>query len=59
MKEEKRKEHYWVVEATSNGKVIFYKEYENFELAWEKYYSFKDRASVMLQRKYREIRESA
>ncbi len=58
MREDKTKrESYWVVEATSrDGKVIFCKEFKDFDSAWEKYYSFKGKASVLLQRKYREYK---
>lgn len=61
MKEDReKKESYWVVEAQSpKGKVMFFGEYNNFEPAWEKYHSFKEKASVMLQRRFREIRKSA
>lgn len=61
MREEiQKRESYWVVEATSkDGRVIFHGTFTDFDSAWEKYYSYKGKASVLLQRRYREYKVSA
>lgn len=56
-----KKEAYWIVEMSDGEKVLFHNQYKNFELAWDKYQSFKDkdyrgRASVMLQRRFKEYK---
>lgn len=52
-----KRDYYWIVEAVArSGEVIFHKEYEDFDDAWNKYYSFKGKATVSLQRKFREFK---
>jgi hypothetical protein len=49
--------YYWKVEALDkSGKVLYNGIFHDFEKAWNKYYSFKGKASVLLQRKRREAK---
>jgi hypothetical protein len=57
MKEDNvRKQEYWIVEAwTKDYSQPKYKaEFHDFNTAWEKYYSFKNKMNVLLQRKFKE-----
>ena len=56
MKEETVKQNcYWIVEAVDkSGQVLYNGKFHDFNKAWEKYYSFKNKASVSLQRKFKE-----
>ena len=58
--EQVKRNYYWSVEAvTNNGKVLYNGTFNNFQSAWDKYYSFKhieDRATVSLQRRYKEFK---
>ena len=62
MKEEMiKREAYWIVELSQGEKVLYKGSFKQFDLAWDKYQSFKDKdysgkASVMLQRRFREYR---
>jgi len=50
-----KREAYFIVEATDRkGKVVYKGTFTNFEQAYEKYYSFKGRNGVLLQRKFKE-----
>lgn len=52
-----KRDYFWVVEAVDrSGKVLFNGTYCNFDRAWEKYYSFKNKATVSLQRRYKEYK---
>lgn len=52
-----KKESYWVVEAVDKtGKILYNGIFHDFEKAWDKYYSFKGKASVLLQRKFKEYK---
>jgi hypothetical protein len=52
-----KRDPYWIVEAVDrNGKVIYSGQFTLFEKAWDKYYSFKGRNSVSLQRRYKEYK---
>ena len=56
MKDEAVKQNYfWIVEAVDkSGKVVYNGTFQDFDSAWNKYYSFKNKATVSLQRKFRE-----
>lgn len=62
MKDENvKRESYWVVEMAQGEKVLYQNTFKNFESAWTKYESFKEKdikgkASVMLQRRYKEYK---
>lgn len=62
MKDENvKRESYWVVELSQGEKVLFSRQFGNFEHAWDKYQSFKEKdvkgkASVMLQRRFKEYK---
>ncbi len=46
---------YWIVEAVDRtGKIVYNNIFHDFEKAWNKYYSFKGKANVTLQRKFKE-----
>ena len=46
---------YYVVEALDkSGKIVFNGIFYDFDTAWNKYYSFKNKARVSLQRKFKE-----
>ncbi len=48
---------YWIVEAVDRtGKVVYNSTFHDFEKAWNKYYSFKGKATVTLQRKFKEYK---
>jgi len=55
-----KRDYFWIVEAVDHsGKVLFNGTYENFDAAWDKYYSYKDstrRATVSLQRRFKEYK---
>lgn len=49
--------YYWRVEAVDKtGKILYNGIFHDFEKAWNKYYSFKGKASVLLQRKRTEVK---
>ena len=55
MREETKREYYWIVEAIDNGKVIFRKEYHDKEgKAFRAYNSLKTNGTVSIQRKWLE-----
>ena len=55
MREETKREYYWIVEANDNGKVIFRKEYHDKEgKAFRAYNSLKTDGTVSIQRKWLE-----
>ena len=62
MKEEiVKRESYWIVELSEGNKVLYYKQFRNFESAFDKYQFLSDkdyhgRMSVMLQRRFREYK---
>lgn len=58
MKEETVKRNYfWIVEAVDRtGKVFYNGTFHDFDTAWNKYYSFKNKATVTLQRKFKEFK---
>ena len=52
-----KRDCYWVVELSCGDRVLYHDKFSNFDLAWDKYQSFKDKdikekASVMLQRRF-------
>jgi hypothetical protein len=48
---------YWIVEAwTNENKPVFRGQFLSFDMAWDKYYSFKNKANVSLQRKFKETK---
>ena len=54
-----KRQEYWIVEVVQGQKVLYHGKFQLFGPAWDKYQSFKDykgRASVMLQRRYKEYR---
>ena len=53
MREENKHTYYWIVEATSDGRVIFRKEYHDREgKAFRAYNSLKTKGTVSIQRKW-------
>jgi hypothetical protein len=55
MREETKREYYWIVEAIDNGQVIFRKEYHDKEgKAFKAYNSLKSNGTVSIQRKWHE-----
>jgi len=55
MREETKREYYWVVEATNNGNTVFRKEYHDTEgKAFRVYNSLKSNGTVSIQRKWYE-----
>jgi quinol monooxygenase YgiN len=53
MREETKREYYWVVEVTDNSKVVFRKEYHDKEgKAFKAYNSLKSNGTVSIQRKW-------
>jgi len=54
---EQKISYYWKVEALDkSGKILYNGIFHDFEKAWNKYYSFKGKASVLLQRKRTEVK---
>jgi uncharacterized protein (DUF1684 family) len=52
-----KRDPYWLVEAVDkSGKVIYNGTFLDFIKAWNKYYAFKNKATVSLQRKYKETK---
>lgn len=52
-----KREYFWVVEAVDrSGKVIYSGRFTDFERAWDKYYSFKGRNTVSLQRRFEDYK---
>jgi hypothetical protein len=52
-----KRESYWIVEAVDrSGRILYNGTFFTFDKAWDKYYSFKNRARVSLQRKFKEIK---
>jgi hypothetical protein len=50
-----KRDYYWKVEAIDkSGKTVYSGTFPDFDNAWNKYYSFKNKATVSLQRKFRE-----
>ena len=48
---------YWSVEAVDrNKKVVYAGTFNDFETAYDKYYSFKNKATVTLRRLYKDVR---
>ena len=58
MKEETvKRDYFWIVEAVDRtGKILYNGSFHDFDKAWNKYYSFKGKATVSLQRKFREYK---
>ena len=57
MKEDTVRTFYWTVEAVDrSGKVVYAGTFINFEMAYDKYYSFKNKATVTLRRLYKDIK---
>ena len=49
------RDYFWVVEAVDRkGMVSYFKEFDNFEAAFEKYTSLKGKFSVTLERRFTE-----
>lgn len=52
-----KRESYWVVEAIDkSGKTVYNGTFLDFTKAWNKYYSFKNKNTVSLQRKFKETK---
>jgi hypothetical protein len=52
-----RRNYFWVVEAIDRaGKVLYNGTFHDFDKAWNKYYSFKGKATVSLQRKFKDVK---
>ena len=52
-----KRSYYWIVEAwTNENKTVFRGQFLSFDMAWDKYYSFKNKANVSLQRKFKEAK---
>lgn len=52
-----RRESYWIVEAVDNrGKIVYNRIFTDFNMACDKFLSFKNKARVTLQRKFKEYK---
>jgi hypothetical protein len=58
MKEQNTKrEFYWSVEAVDRkGNIVYNGTFNNFETAYDKYYSFKNKATVTLRRLFKDLK---
>ena len=55
MRDENKREYYWVVEVTDNSKVVFRKEFHDKEAkAFKAYNALKSSGTVSIQRKWYE-----